>query len=165
MAYLILEPGATVSFIGDVNLLPRNKPGVVLSYALAAQYMGFNLVYLEAGSGAEKAVPIEMVKTVSENIDIPVVVGGGIAGSIAARFIAEKGFKTLLLEKKKTPRNKPCSGIQFSYFEKLIGEKIPQEKLCSNPLSKVEITTPKDKLLKGKMKMLNFWRKPMVELL
>jgi geranylgeranyl reductase family protein len=87
-----------------------------------------------------------------------IVVGGGIAGSVAARFSAEHGFKTLLLEKYKTPRNKPCSGIQFAYFEKLLGEKIPQSKLCKNQLFKVEMITPKGKTLKGKMKMLNFWR-------
>jgi digeranylgeranylglycerophospholipid reductase len=87
-----------------------------------------------------------------------IVVGGGIAGSVAARFIAKHGFKTLLIEKYKTPRNKPCSGIQFSYFEKLIGKKIPRETLCRNELNQVEMITPKGKVLKGKMKMLNFWR-------
>jgi len=92
-----------------------------------------------------------------EEYDI-IVVGGGVAGSIAARFAAKKGFKTLLLEKYKTPRNKPCSGIQFQYFERLIGEKIPKDKLCKNELFKVEIITPKDEVLSGKMKMLNFWR-------
>jgi len=92
-----------------------------------------------------------------ETYDV-VVVGGGVAGSVAARFAAKRGFKTLLLEKYKTPRNKPCSGIQFQYFEKLIGEKIPHEKLCRNELFKVEMVTPKGKVLKGKMKMLNFWR-------
>ncbi|MBO3799440.1 MAG: NAD(P)/FAD-dependent oxidoreductase [Candidatus Brockarchaeota archaeon] len=92
-----------------------------------------------------------------EEYDV-VVVGGGVAGSVAARFAAKSGFKTLLLEKYKTPRNKPCSGIQFQYFEKLIGEKIPREKLCRNELFKVEIITPRDRVLKGRMKMLNFWR-------
>ncbi|GAF80705.1 unnamed protein product, partial [marine sediment metagenome] len=42
-----------------------------------------------------------------------VVVGGGIGGSVAARFLATGGSKTLLIEKFKTPRDKPCSGIQF----------------------------------------------------
>ncbi|RLI37919.1 hypothetical protein DRO66_03070 [Candidatus Bathyarchaeota archaeon] len=86
------------------------------------------------------------------------VVGGGVAGSIAARFSAKQGFKTLLIEKFETPRNKPCSGIQFSYFEKLIGKKIPKEKLCKNELNKVDIITPNGKTRGGKMKMLNFWR-------
>jgi len=86
------------------------------------------------------------------------VVGGGVAGSIAARFSAQHGLKTLLIEKAKTPRNKPCSGIQFTYFERLVGEKIPEDKLCKNQLFKVEMITPSGKTLRGRMKMLNFWR-------
>lgn len=87
-----------------------------------------------------------------------VVVGGGIAGSVAARFAAERGFKTLLIEKLETPRNKPCSGIQFAYLEKLVGTKIPRDKLCQNELNRVEIVTPGGKTVNGRMRMLNFWR-------
>ena len=58
------------------------------------------------------------------------IVGGGIAGSVCAKFAAKGGLKTLLIEKYKTPRKKPCSGIQFGYFQKIIGEKIPKERLC-----------------------------------
>lgn len=76
-----------------------------------------------------------------ERYDVTVV-GGGIGGSIAARLLAKHGFKTLLIEKLRTSRNKPCSGIQFPYFEKLIGEKIPREKLCANELSRVEMIMP-----------------------
>jgi len=76
---------------------------------------------------------------------------GGVAGSIAAKFAAKHGLKTLLIEKAKTPRNKPCSGIKFSYFEKLIGEKIPREALCQNDLFKVEMVTPSNKVVTGKM--------------
>jgi flavin-dependent dehydrogenase len=86
------------------------------------------------------------------------VVGGGVAGSTAAKFAAKHGLKTLLIEKAKTPRNKPCSGIQFSYLEKLIGEKIPREVLCQNSLFKVEMVTPSGKIVRGHMPMFNFWR-------
>lgn len=89
-----------------------------------------------------------------------IVVGGGIAGSVAARLAAEAGFRTLLLERKKTPRNKPCSGIQWGYFERLLGVRVPPEKLCRNALSRVEIVTPSGRRLRSPVfvRTLNFWR-------
>lgn len=77
---------------------------------------------------------------------------------MAARFCAKSGLSTLLVEKAKTPRNKPCSGIQFRYLEKLVGERIPHDVLCQNELSRVEMVTPHGRVFKGRMKMLNFWR-------
>jgi flavin-dependent dehydrogenase len=97
------------------------------------------------------------MRAMKETYDV-VAVGGGIAGSVAAKFSAQHGLKTLLIEKAKTPRNKPCSGIQFPYLEKLIGQKAPCEVLCKNELYRVEMTTPSGKVVKGRMKMLNFWR-------
>jgi geranylgeranyl reductase family protein len=38
------------------------------------------------------------------------VVGAGPAGSTAAKFLSEKGFNTLLIDKEKFPRDKPCGG-------------------------------------------------------
>ena len=88
-----------------------------------------------------------------------VVVGGGIAGSVAAKYIARGGLKTLLVEKYKTPREKPCSGIQFPYFERIIGEEIPQNKLCKIQLNKVKMFLPNGKSYGSSFKMLNFMRK------
>lgn len=88
-----------------------------------------------------------------------VVVGGGIAGSVAARYTARNGFETLLLEGKATPRNKPCSGVQLPYMERLLGTDIPRDVLCRNQLSKVVITTPKGRELSGRLPMLNYWRR------
>jgi len=87
-----------------------------------------------------------------------VSIGGGIAGSIAARMAAEGGLKSPLVERAKTPRNKPCSGIQFGYFEKLVGRPIPKENLCSNEIYNMNIIAPDGKSYQGKMKVLNFWR-------
>ncbi|HDM22888.1 MAG TPA: geranylgeranylglyceryl/heptaprenylglyceryl phosphate synthase [Methanomicrobia archaeon] len=78
MGYLIVSPGETAGFIGEADLLPRNKPKIAAAYALAAQYMGMRFVYLEAGSGASEPVPLEMIKYVKKAVDIPVIVGGGI---------------------------------------------------------------------------------------
>lgn len=38
------------------------------------------------------------------------VVGAGPAGSTTAKFLSEKGFKTLLIDKEQFPRDKPCGG-------------------------------------------------------
>jgi phosphoglycerol geranylgeranyltransferase len=78
MGYLIIEPGETVGWIGEADCIPRQKSQIAVAYALAAQYLGMKLVYLEAGSGAESPVPADMVNLVCNMVDIPVVVGGGI---------------------------------------------------------------------------------------
>jgi phosphoglycerol geranylgeranyltransferase len=78
MAYLLIEPGGTAGFVGDAKLIPRDKPKLAVAYSLAAQYLGLKLVYLEAGSGATTAVPLDMVKVVAQTIDIPLIVGGGL---------------------------------------------------------------------------------------
>jgi flavin-dependent dehydrogenase len=88
------------------------------------------------------------------------IVGGGVAGSVAAKFAAKGGLKTLFIEKKKTPRNKPCSGIQFKYLEKIIGEKIPRSRLCNNQLNRVAMYLPDGRRLVAPFRMLNFMRKP-----
>jgi phosphoglycerol geranylgeranyltransferase len=79
-AYMLVESGSvsSVEFMSNTRPLPRNKPGIAAAHALAAQYMGMKLVYLEAGSGAPLSVPPEMITSVKKWVDIPVIVGGGI---------------------------------------------------------------------------------------
>ena len=88
------------------------------------------------------------------------IVGGGIAGSIAAKFAAAGGLETVLIEKKKTPRSKACSGIQFGYLEKIMGEKIPRDKLCTHQLERMSIQLPDGRTITAPFKMFNFMRKP-----
>jgi flavin-dependent dehydrogenase len=86
------------------------------------------------------------------------IAGGAVAGPVAAKFCAMQGLKTLLVEKAKVPREKPCSGIQFPYFEKIIGDPVPPERLCNNTLSKVEMHFPNGRVTSAKFPMLNFMR-------
>ena len=91
MGYLVVEPGEAVGWVGEADLIPRRKPQIAAAYALAAQYMGMDLVYLEAGSGACEPVPDSMVTMGKEMVDIPVVVGGGIRAPVQASKIAQAG--------------------------------------------------------------------------
>ncbi len=91
MGYIIVEPGMTVGRVGRAKLIPRDRPDLAVAYALAAQYLGMRLVYLEAGSGAPEPVPAEMIRRVKEEIDVPLVVGGGIRTAEKARSAARAG--------------------------------------------------------------------------
>jgi len=87
-----------------------------------------------------------------------VIIGGAIAGPVAAKFCAQQNLKTLLVEQFKVPREKPCSGIQFTYFEQIIGDPIPPERLCNHTLTKTEMRFPNGKVLQGNFPMINFMR-------
>ncbi len=91
MAYLIVEPGMTVGKVGQADLIPKDDPDVAVSYSLAAQYLGMKLLYLEAGSGAPEPVPAGMIKKVKENVDMPIIVGGGIRTPEQAYDIVQAG--------------------------------------------------------------------------
>ncbi len=107
--YLLVESGAITSvlYISGTQPIPREKADIACAHALAAQYMGMKLVYLEAGSGAEKPIPTKMVQYVSSYIDIPVIVGGGLRTpeSCAERVNAGASFIVVgnSLEKKFDP--------------------------------------------------------------
>jgi phosphoglycerol geranylgeranyltransferase len=77
-AYLIIEPGGTAGWASDVKLLPRTKPEIVAGYGLAAQYFGFKIIYLEAGSSADSSVPNEIIKMTKKVAELPIIVGGVI---------------------------------------------------------------------------------------
>ena len=92
MAYIIIEPGGTVGFVGDARAIPRSKPELAAAYALAAKYMGMRLVYLEAGSGADSPVPSNMVGMVKKALgEVQLIVGGGIRSGAAAAKLVRAG--------------------------------------------------------------------------
>ncbi len=80
VGYMLIESGCTTSaeFMSNTQPIPRNKADIAKATALAAEYFGMKLVYLEAGSGAVHSVPEEMVRQVCDYISLPIIVGGGI---------------------------------------------------------------------------------------
>ena len=91
MGYLIIEPGMKVGKVGEAELKKHGENSKAAGYALAAQYLGMSLVYLEAGSGAYKCVPPEMISAVKSQIKIPLIVGGGIRSGEAALTALKAG--------------------------------------------------------------------------
>ncbi|AGI47282.1 geranylgeranylglyceryl phosphate synthase [Thermoplasmatales archaeon BRNA1] len=96
MAYIIVEPGMTVGRVTESKLVKRDDPQEAVGWALAAQYMGFQLIYLEAGSGADQPVSPEMIKAVKSVIHIPLIVGGGIHTPEQAQAAREAGADAIV---------------------------------------------------------------------
>lgn len=93
VAYILVESGRTTSvqFMSQTLAIPRNKPEIAMAHALAGEYLGMKAVFLEAGSGADRHVPVEMVRAVSDYVSVPVIVGGGIKTPESAGEIAGAG--------------------------------------------------------------------------
>ena len=80
VGYMLIESGRVTSaeFMSNTRAIPRDKVDIAKATALAAQYLGMQMVYLEAGSGAPQSVPEEMIAGLRNYVSLPIIVGGGI---------------------------------------------------------------------------------------
>jgi phosphoglycerol geranylgeranyltransferase len=78
--YLLIESGTetAVERVSKTKPLSISNPEYILQTAQAGELLGNKLIYLEAGSGAKNSIPLEIISLISKNIDIPLIVGGGI---------------------------------------------------------------------------------------
>ncbi|MDP5170236.1 MAG: geranylgeranylglyceryl/heptaprenylglyceryl phosphate synthase [Bacteroidia bacterium] len=92
-AYLLVDGGrdTTVHYMSNTRPIPYDKPDIAACTALAGEYLGMSLVYMDCGSGAHQAVHPSMVAKVSQEISVPLIVGGGIRSGDMAGDIWEAG--------------------------------------------------------------------------
>ncbi|MCD6414912.1 MAG: geranylgeranylglyceryl/heptaprenylglyceryl phosphate synthase [Candidatus Diapherotrites archaeon] len=94
--YIVIEPGGSVGWVGNANLVPRWRPNIAAALALAGQYMGNRFILTDCGSASPQGpMPIEMVKAVAETIDVPYIVGGGIRKLDEAKNIVKAGANAI----------------------------------------------------------------------
>ncbi len=91
IGYIVIEPGGTVGWVGDANVVPRNKPQIAAALALAGQYNGNRIIFTDAGSAAYEPVPTNIVSAVRTAIDVPYLVAGGIKTPREAAEIIKSG--------------------------------------------------------------------------
>ena len=90
-AYMLIDSGqnTSVNFMSSSLPIPRTKNDIAVAHALASQYLGMKIIYLDAGSGAEYPVPDDMIREIKKNISLPIILGGGITNpKIAAQKAA-----------------------------------------------------------------------------
>ena len=78
--YVLVDGGVvtSVQYMSNTTPVPCNKLDIASATALAGEYLGMKLIYLEAGSGAKNPVSKEMIAAVKSTISIPLMVGGGV---------------------------------------------------------------------------------------
>lgn len=93
--YMLVESGTltSVQFMSNSRPIPRGKNDIAMAHALAAEYIGMRLLYMEAGSGALEPVPDEMISAVTGYTSLPLIVGGGIRTPETARAKVDAGAR------------------------------------------------------------------------
>lgn len=78
--YMLIDGGrtTTASYISNTTPIPRDKAEIAAATALAGELLGMHCIYLDAGSGADLPVPLEMISAVRSATDLPLIVGGGM---------------------------------------------------------------------------------------
>lgn len=99
VGYILISCGSktSVEYISQTEAIPSDKPEIVVATALAGEMLGLRMIYLEAGSGASRHVPISIIKAVRENISIPIAVGGGIKNKQEVEDIFNVGANLIIL--------------------------------------------------------------------
>jgi phosphoglycerol geranylgeranyltransferase len=97
--YILINCGkkTSVEYISQTEAIPEDKPEIAVATALAGEMLGMKMIYLEAGSGATKPVPTNLIRMVRENISIPLVIGGGIKFKSEVESIFSAGANLIVL--------------------------------------------------------------------
>ncbi len=78
--YMVVDGGAptTVSYISNASPLPADKNEIAMCTAMAGEMLGMKVIYMDAGSGAKRSITESMIQSVAQQIEVPLIIGGGI---------------------------------------------------------------------------------------
>jgi putative glycerol-1-phosphate prenyltransferase len=97
--YLLVNSGKTtsVAYISNTTPIPEDKYSLAACTALAGEMLGLRLIYLDAGSGAEREINAKMIGSVRKAVNVPLIVGGGINTSRKAITALEAGADLIVI--------------------------------------------------------------------
>ena len=96
----ILIDGKKISSTQNISKtkpLSINSINTIVNTAIAGELMGLEAIYLEAGSGAGKAVNSKIISAVRKNIDVPLIVGGGINNYESVKKAMKAGANVIVV--------------------------------------------------------------------
>ena len=97
--YMLIHSGrpTSVSYMSNTQPIPNDKPSLAISTAMAGEMLGLKCIYMDAGSGALDPVSAKVIKSVKRNIDIPLIIGGGINSKRKAQEALEAGADMIVI--------------------------------------------------------------------
>ena len=97
--YILIDGGVSTSVleISQTKAISQDRISEVVHTALAGQFSGKQLIYLEAGSGAKFPVSAEIISEVKKNISIPLIVGGGIKTNLQKETVYQAGADMVVM--------------------------------------------------------------------
>jgi phosphoglycerol geranylgeranyltransferase len=97
--YLLINSGRTtsVAYISNTTPIPDDKYSLAACTAMAGEMLGLQLIYLDAGSGADSEIRAKMIATVRKSVNVPLIVGGGINTSQKAFNALEAGADMIVI--------------------------------------------------------------------
>ena len=99
MAYLLLDgdKASSTEKISATKPINLKNEKLILDTALAAELLGFEIIYLEAGSGAKKNIPTTLIEKVKSTIHLPLIVGGGIDSALKVKGYIKAGANMVVV--------------------------------------------------------------------
>jgi putative glycerol-1-phosphate prenyltransferase len=93
VGYMLIDGGVrtAVEYISNTIPIPYEKNDIAVATAVAGEMTGKKCIYMDAGSGAQKSISTKMISEVKANIDIPLIIGGGIRDAETLKNIFAAG--------------------------------------------------------------------------
>ncbi len=98
-SYILIDGGreTSVQRVSQTVPIAQNDIEIIMNTALAGSQMGHQLVYLEAGSGAKNHVEVAIISNLYKELNIPLIVGGGIRNTQTAKMLWDAGATVLVV--------------------------------------------------------------------
>ncbi len=87
----------SVEYMSNTTPIPPEKLDIIIATAQAGEMLGLKLIYLEAGSGADEPVNSNIISNVKKNIELPLIVGGGLKNPKEVDTILRAGADMIVI--------------------------------------------------------------------
>ncbi|MFA5419259.1 MAG: geranylgeranylglyceryl/heptaprenylglyceryl phosphate synthase [Bacteroidales bacterium] len=97
--YMLIDSGkpTSVTYMSNSFPIPNDKNDIAACTAMAGEMLGMQTIFMDAGSGALRTVPEQMISFVKGSIGVPLIIGGGIRTPETAKNILNAGADIIVV--------------------------------------------------------------------